>query len=211
MTTPPPSTSASRRDFLLGIGAVPLGVAVTSPPDDADDMAAAARLAGLEFTPEERDLAKKGLAEQRSHYAAMRQVTVPFELPPCASFDPLPVGQVRAEPIPRVPFPIRPDIALPAAENDLAFLSIAELASLLRKKRVTSQQLTELYLRRLAKFDPQLFCVVNLLREQALQRAAELDAELAGGRDRGPLHGIPYGAKDLFGWPGAPTTFGAAP
>jgi Asp-tRNA(Asn)/Glu-tRNA(Gln) amidotransferase A subunit family amidase len=211
MTTPPPR-SASRRDFLLGIGALPVGVAATGfPPDDADDMAAAARLAGLDFTAEERALAKKGLAEQRSHYTAMRQQTVPFELPPCASFDPLPAGQVRAEPIPRVPFPIRPDVALPAAETDLAFLSIAELASLLRMKRVTSQQLTELYLRRLAKFDPQLFCVVNLLRDQALERAKALDAELASGRDRGPLHGIPYGAKDLFGWPGAPTTFGALP
>ncbi|HEU4420249.1 MAG TPA: amidase [Planctomycetota bacterium] len=211
MTTPR-SPAASRRAFLLGVGAMPLGAAAAGfPRDDADDMAAAARLAGLEFTPEERTLAKKVLAEQRNDYAAMRQQTVPFELPPCASFDPLPVGQVRAEPVPRVPFPIRPDVALPADETDLAFLSVAELASLLRTKRVTSQQLTELYLRRLAKFDPQLSCVVTLLREQALERAKTLDAELQTGRDRGPLHGIPYGAKDLFGWPGAPTTFGAAP
>lgn len=208
-----PSTNRSRRDFLLGLGAAPAltGNLPLGVPDDADDMAAAARLAGLEFTADERQLATKQLAQQRSSYEAVRRLPIPFELPPCATFDPYPVGSPRPAPTGRVPFTIRNDVPMPANDTDLGFASIDELASLLRHGKVTSVRLTEQALQRLQRFDPQLFCVVTLLRDQALARAAELDAELASGKDRGPLHGIPYGAKDLFGWPGAPTTFGALP
>ncbi|MEO6593445.1 MAG: amidase [Planctomycetota bacterium] len=205
------STGANRRTFLLGLGMAPGATLLHRRVDDADDMAAAARLAGLEFTAEERALAANQLKQLREGYGAVRQLTIPFELPPCATFDPVPTGQARAAATGKVAFAIARDIAMPATDSDLAFASVAELASLLRQKLVTSRRLTELSLSRLQQFDPQLFCVVNLLRDQALARASELDAELAAGKDRGPLHGIPFGAKDLFGWPGAPTTFGAAP
>jgi Asp-tRNA(Asn)/Glu-tRNA(Gln) amidotransferase A subunit family amidase len=203
-------SSFDRRSFLFG-AAAPLATTLSVRIDDADDMAAAARLAGVDFTAEERQQAAARLKRLRDAYGALRQRTPPFELPPCAAFDPLPLGRSRAPATGRVAFPIPGDIAKPANDADIAFASVPALASWLRQRVVTSVQLTELALARLQRFDPQLFCVVNLLRDQALARAKGLDAELAAGTDRGPLHGVPFGAKDLFGWPGAPTTFGAAP
>lgn len=203
-------TPFDRRAFLLG-SAAPLALGATPRRDDADDMAAVARLADLPFTAEERQQAAGRLRRQRDHYAAIRSAGLPFELPPCAVFDPLPPGEARAPATGRVAFPIPPPAAPPADDLALAFATIPQLAGWLRQGHVTSTRLTALALARLAQFDPQLHCVVNLLRDQALARAKDLDAELAAGKDRGPLHGIPYGAKDLFGWPGAPTTFGAAP
>jgi hypothetical protein len=174
-------------------------------------MAAAGRLAGLEFAAADCAAAVGRLQDLRSGYAAIRKVAIPFALPPCATFDPLPPGTGLPQWTPKATIAIPTDTALPAGESGLAFASILELAGLLRQRLVSSVQLTTLALDRLARFDPRLHCVVTLLRDEALARAAALDAELAAGTDRGPLHGIPYGAKDLFAWPGAPTTFGAAP
>ncbi len=205
----PTDVGFDRRAFLLSgaaAGAMPGG----RPRDDADDMVAASRLAGIECSADEAKLAAGRLRSLRASYEAVRQQPIAFELPPCSVFDPLPPGRERAAATPRVAFGW-PQAKPPAGDSDLAFASIAQLASWLRQGLVTSVRLVELALARLQQFDPQLFCVVNLLREQALARAKELDAELAAGKDRGPLHGIPYGAKDLFGWPGAPTTFGAKP
>lgn len=200
-----------RRRFLLAAGCLPAAGTPRRRRDDPTDMAAFGRLAGLEFRAAEREQAKERLANLRDDYAALRARPVPFELPPCARFDPWPPGVPRPAPTGRVAVPIPPDVALPDRDVDLAFLSVLELASLLRQRKVTSRRLTELALGRLERFDPQLLCVVTLLRESALARADALDAELAAGQDRGPLHGIPFGAKDLFAWPGAPTTFGAEP
>lgn len=213
MSTPtPPTPRFGRRSFLLG-AAAPLALPGLpgQQADDADDMAAAGRLAGLAFDDRQRQQAKGQLQELRDGYAAVRQAKLPFTLPPCAAFDPLPPGASRPQWTPKATLSIPKDAPLPAAEADLAFAPLLDLASLLRQRKVTSVQLTQLALDRLQRFDPQLLCVVTLLREQALARAKDLDAELAAGNDRGPLHGIPYGAKDLFAWPGAPTTFGAAP
>jgi Asp-tRNA(Asn)/Glu-tRNA(Gln) amidotransferase A subunit family amidase len=99
----------------------------------------------------------------------------------------------------------------PANEEDLAFLSVAQLAALLRDRKVTSRALTELALGRLKRFDPVLKTVVTLTEERALKQAAQADAELKSGRWRGPLHGIPWGAKDILAVSGYPTTWGALP
>lgn len=208
-----PTDRFDRRTFLLGTAplAAPALARSAPRPDDADDMGAAARLCGLEFADAQRQQAKAQLQELRAGYAAVRKATLPFELPPCATFDPLPPSQGRPEWSPKAILAIPRDVALPTNEADLAFASVLDLASLLRQRKVTSVQLTQLALDRLQRFDPQLFCVVTLLRDEALARAKALDDELAAGSDRGPLHGIPYGAKDLFAWPTAPTTFGAAP
>ncbi len=99
---------------------------------------------------------------------------------------------------------------LPESLDDetLAFSSVAQLATLLRARRITSTQLTRLYLARLKKYDPLLKCVVTLTEELALEQAAAADREMSQGRFRGPLHGIPWGAKDLISVPGYPTTWG---
>src|SRR5207302_5182355 len=90
-------------------------------------------------------------------------------------------------------------------------LPVTELSALLRSRQVTSTELTRLYLGRLKRFDPLLKCVVTLTEDLALKQAAQADREIADGAYRGPLHGIPWGAKDLIAYPGYPTTWGATP
>jgi Asp-tRNA(Asn)/Glu-tRNA(Gln) amidotransferase A subunit family amidase len=105
----------------------------------------------------------------------------------------------------------RPAPALPASERELAHAPVAHLAQWLRQRKVTSRALTELSLKRLEAFDPKLKCVITLTREIALEQADRADRELAQGRVRGPLHGVPYGLKDLLDTAGVATTWGAEP
>lgn len=97
------------------------------------------------------------------------------------------------------------------SDADIAFKSVAELGAMLRAKQLSSVELTGLYLRRLQRFGPRLNAVVTLMPERALSEAKAADRDLAAGIDRGPLHGIPYGVKDLLAARGAPTTWGAEP
>jgi Asp-tRNA(Asn)/Glu-tRNA(Gln) amidotransferase A subunit family amidase len=98
----------------------------------------------------------------------------------------------------------------PTNEEEIAFLPVHRLAAAIRAKKITSVRLTTLYLDRLERYNPTLLCAVTILRERALKEAAAMDAELAAGKYRGPLHGIPWGVKDLFAVKGTPTTWGAA-
>lgn len=179
---------------------------------DAETLGAAERLANLRFTAEQRRPLVKGVTARTAGYAELRANPIPNHLVPAVTFDPKLAGvrvpsqdyQTAARP------PQLPDVARPATTDDLAFLPVAQLASLLRARRVTSRELTELALSRLKRFDGALSAVVNLTEERALRQADAADAELRAGRWRGPLHGVPWGAKDLFSVQGYPTTWGAA-
>lgn len=100
---------------------------------------------------------------------------------------------------------------LPAKDEDIAFASVAQLGAWIRARKLTSTRLTKIYLERLKRFDPQLHCVITLCEEHALKQAAQADKEIAAGKYRGPLHGIPWGAKDLLDTAGIATTYGAEP
>jgi Asp-tRNA(Asn)/Glu-tRNA(Gln) amidotransferase A subunit family amidase len=100
---------------------------------------------------------------------------------------------------------------LPAKDDDIAHASVTKLSRWIERKKLTSERLTQIYLKRIEQFNPQLRCVITLTRELALQQAKEADAEIAAGRYRGPLHGIPWGGKDLLDTAGIPTTYGAEP
>jgi Asp-tRNA(Asn)/Glu-tRNA(Gln) amidotransferase A subunit family amidase len=100
---------------------------------------------------------------------------------------------------------------LPTNENDVAFAPVTRLSRWIEQKKLTSERLTQIYLRRIEQYNPKLRCVITLTRELALQQAKEADAEIAAGRYRGPLHGIPWGGKDLLDTLGIPTTYGAEP
>lgn len=184
--------------------------------DDPEDLRAAGQLAGITFTAEEIRQAASRIARQREDMALLRQQPLPFSLAPCATFDPVPTGHPRPH---AGPAAIRNTLAWqplaglgdPPDDKTLAFASLDELATWLHDGRINSRRLTELALTRLEALDGRLLCVVTLLREEALARADALDAERRAGTVRSPLHGIPYGAKDLFAWPSAPTTFGAEP
>jgi Asp-tRNA(Asn)/Glu-tRNA(Gln) amidotransferase A subunit family amidase len=104
-----------------------------------------------------------------------------------------------------------PKVSMPADRNDLAYYSILQLASLIKSKKISSVELTQFFIDRIRKYGDSLQCVVSMTTELAMQQAAEADAEIAAGKYRGPLHGIPYGLKDLFAVKGTKTTWGAAP
>ena len=100
---------------------------------------------------------------------------------------------------------------MPADDEDIAFASVVQLSRWIEQRKLTSERLTQIYLARLQQFDPKLHCVITLTRDLALAQAKQADAEIAAGKYRGPLHGIPWGAKDLLDTAGIPTTYGAEP
>ncbi len=179
---------------------------------NAAAIAAAEEIAGLSFDDAERSMMVDGLKRNQSRIAALHKVEIPNSLSPALVFDPLPPGQYPPrEPkraMVRTPVPAR---RAPADPDELAFLPVTELSELIRRRVITSTWLTELYIQRLKRFDPVLHCVINLTEERAMTQARAADAEIARGKYRGPLHGIPWGAKDLLAVKGYPTTWGAGP
>jgi Asp-tRNA(Asn)/Glu-tRNA(Gln) amidotransferase A subunit family amidase len=168
----------------------------------------AQKLIGLDFNQAELDSLLDGLKEYLAGYDSLRKLSFPNRLPPALLFDPLPAGFHFQGPPGRLALhPV--DVKMPARFDDLAFYSVRELGELLRTKKVTSTALTKFFIGRLKKYDPMLFCVINLTEERALREAAKADSEIAAGHYRGPLHGIPYGAKDLLAARGYPTTWGS--
>ncbi|GAC1638833.1 MAG: amidase [Herpetosiphon sp.] len=169
--------------------------------------------AGLSFTLEERTLMLQGLEHAAEQYARIREVPIPNDLPPALLFAP---HCLVAEPQAPIAAPAStgrstPPPPRPTDLESLAFASVTDLSHLLRSRVVSSVELTEMYLRRLEQANSQLQCVVTLTPEIALAQARTADRELAAGTYRGPLHGVPYGAKDLLATAGIPTTWGAAP
>lgn len=111
----------------------------------------------------------------------------------------------------RATFTVEPWVgAVPRNPEDLAFLPAHRIAALIKARKITSRQITDIYLDRLQKLNPQLNCVVTLMADSARAEADAMDKELANGKYRGPLHGVPYGIKDLFATKGVPTSWGSA-
>ncbi|MBA3854272.1 MAG: amidase [Gemmatimonas sp.] len=214
--------SASRRSFLatcsaLGIGGSLLpGVLWAKVSEGAEittaTIAAAEEIAGVQYSEPEREQIVAALRRQATQVAELHAVTLPNAVSPAIAFSALPRPSALPKGESRPPILTRrPAASLPPSDADLAFASLATQADLLRRRLVTSARLTTLYLDRLERHNPRLLFATSLLRERALARARAADAEIARGRYRGPLHGIPWGAKDLLAVAGAPTTWGAAP
>lgn len=179
-------------------------------PVTSEMVETAAALAGVSLTAEQRAMMLDGLNGQRKSYAAIRALHIPNSVAPAYIFDPLPPGaSVDTERRP-IRLSKAPAIAtVPANLEELAFLSVRELAEYVRRKKVSSTALTEMYLTRLKRYDPLLHFVVTLTEERAMAQARAADRDIAAGRYRGPLHGLPWGAKDLLAVKGYPTTWGA--
>jgi Asp-tRNA(Asn)/Glu-tRNA(Gln) amidotransferase A subunit family amidase len=182
------------------------------PPISPEALAAAETLIGLEFTAAERELMLNDLAEQRQAYAGLRTVALANAVSPAFRFDPGPPDPpiASAPPLPDTRHATR-NTSAPADLEDVAFWPVTELAELIRSRQITSVVLTEMYLGRLKRYDPVLHCVITLTEERAREQARRADAEIAAGHYRGPLHGIPWGAKDLLATRGIRTTWGAEP
>ena len=165
----------------------------------------------IELTDEERDRLVRSVRQNKLEIERLRTVPLDHNDSPATFFRPLMSGDKNEIPV-RQPPSAQPknwsEQPIPESDEAIAFLPVSELAALIRSKRLTSTRLTTLYLKRLKKYGPMLRCVVNLTEELALKQAATADREIAAGNYRGPLHGIPWGAKDLISVPGYPTTWG---
>ncbi len=178
----------------------------------------AAELAGVgPFTAEQKKMMLDGLNDQRGGYDKIRALKLPNSVPPAYVFHPGPAARPAESRIAFVgstPQLIFNDLEsgepkAPANLEDLAFASLLELANLIYHRKITSVALTQMYIDRLKRYDPRLHFVITLTEERAIAQAKKADEELAAGHCRGPLHGIPWGAKDLLAVKGYPTTWGA--
>ena len=171
----------------------------------------AEQMAGLEFSAEERDAILERVNQNLERFEAMREISLHNSDFPALEFNPvLPGMQFESE---REPFTMSPTPAVEAPPNleEAAFWPVTRLSQLIRSRQVSSLDLTRMYLGRLKRFDPQIRCVITLTEDLALRLARRADQEIAAGRYRGPLHGIPWGVKDLAAARGYKTTWGAAP
>lgn len=183
-----------------------------APPQLTKDMLReAAAVAGLEFTDEQLDKMLKGVTENTMKLRELRKIEIDNSIAPPLYFNPVLPGMK----IDRTRRPFRastaPRVQRPPNMEDVAFWPVMGLSELLRTRQVTSVELTEMYLARARRYNPKLKCFVTITDDLALREARQADQEIAAGKYRGPLHGIPYGIKDLFAVKGYPTTWGAAP
>ncbi|UCS94552.1 amidase [Echinicola marina] len=198
--------------FLLGLVLLITGFVIgkRSQEISAEAISWAERLIGLEFLPSERDSMVSLLEEQMADYQAMRKTDLDNSVSPTITFNPLPHGFYPDQEQYDFNWGIK-NAELPAKDNDIAFMTVADLSTLIRNQKITSESLTKLYLERLKTYSDTLECLISLLEEEALNKAKMMDEEIKQGKYRGPLHGIPYGIKDLFAVKGTKTTWGAMP
>lgn len=175
------------------------------------DVLSATNIMGISMTEAEIDSLLPRLERVRGSYAALREKEIPNSLSPALVFNPVPPGYEIPSGSSKVQFTAPQKIKRPKDIAQLAFYSVLELAELIRTKQISSTELTQFFIARLKQHDPTLHCVISLTEELALQQAKKADAELAKGNYRGPLHGIPYGAKDLLATKQYKTTWGAMP
>jgi hypothetical protein len=178
-----------------------------------DQVVGALKLMGLEFQDSEIDMMLRGVNQAISNYETLRKADVPIDTEPAFAFHPgLPDRQpVKGPQRFDTTIPKAPAMKAPSNLEDLAFWRIVDLAPLLKSRAVSSTDLTKMYLARMQKYSPKLLCLITATEELALQQAAAADQEIRAGHYRGPLHGIPFGLKDLFDTKGILTTFGAEP
>jgi Asp-tRNA(Asn)/Glu-tRNA(Gln) amidotransferase A subunit family amidase len=232
--------SPSRREFLTASSLGILGAAAASglyaqnlsglPPG-----APPAFGAGPEFGPEvtvrtfaeaeklvqfsmidsEREMAartwRRTLASVYERRSGPRKLALESTLAPATEWNPLSPGLKPAEPRERFLVSRGQPSPLPSNDRDIAFATVTQLSGWVERRQLSSERLTRLYLERLERFNPQLRCAITITGDLALRQAKQADQEIAQGRYRGPLHGIPWGAKDLLDTAGIPTTYGAEP
>lgn len=171
----------------------------------------AERLIDLQFNDAERDSMLKSLEEQKVNYQQIRNIELNNNVPPSVLFNPIPAGFTFPAEQKQIIFSDYSNTVLPANKDELAFFTIGQLAELIRTKQVTSTELTKFFIERLKKYDPVLQCVITITEERAIRQAEITDAEIAAGKYRGILHGIPFGVKDLLATKDYKTTWGSVP
>ena len=212
-----------RREFMaclsgLGFGSGVLSDVLWAKVENSKDrqvtkemLAEAESFIGLEFTDEERELMIDGLNGQLKNYEQIREVSLDNSVAPAVQFNPVVSGVQPGAKQKKIKIS-KPGIKkLTANLEDVSFWTVTDLAGLIKSRKVSSVELTKMYLERLKKYDEKLKCIISLTEELAFEQARRADKEIASGRYRGPLHGIPWGAKDLLAVKGYKTTWGAMP
>jgi Asp-tRNA(Asn)/Glu-tRNA(Gln) amidotransferase A subunit family amidase len=215
--------SACRRKLASDSEALPPGSppAFGTSPDvgpsvSPSTFSEAEKLVQFELSVPERQIAagnwRKSMAPLYERRTGPRKFSPPSSLAPASRWDPVLPSQKGGPARNRFirPERVRED-TVPAADPDIAFASVSRLSRWIETRQLTSERLTRIYLDRLERFDPKLRCVITLTPDLALSQAQQADRDIAAGRYRGPLHGIPWGAKDLLDTAGIPTTYGAEP
>src|SRR3954451_1414790 len=189
--------------------------AAVGPEVSPETFVQAEKLVQLEMKPADIKMAadswRSNLAPLYERRTGPRKIAIEPQIAPYSRWDPVLPGQKHAQ--------LRDEFVrtksdpgpLPAKDEDIAFAPVTHLSRWIERKQITSERLTQLYLKRLQEFDPKLRCVITLTPELALAQAKKADQEIASGKYRGPLHGIPWGGKDLLDTAGIPTTYGAEP
>lgn len=171
----------------------------------------ASKVIGIEFTQTEKDSMITELQNYRDSYKTVRDLKLDNGVPPALNFNPIPAGKTFDKTQEPNNWNIPKDINLPENRSDLAYYTVAELASLIHQQKITSVELTNFFLDRIKQYDDTLEAVITVTEELALEQAQKMDREIANGNYRGPLHGVPYGLKDLFAVKEYKTTWGAMP
>jgi Asp-tRNA(Asn)/Glu-tRNA(Gln) amidotransferase A subunit family amidase len=171
----------------------------------------ASDLFGLSFSPAEKDSMIGNLKNQLGNFETLRKTKLDNSIPPSLVFNPLPIGFQPQQTQKSMDWGLPKSVSLPDKDSDIAYMPVHELAVLIQTKKITSERLTKIYLDRIKTYSDTLQCLITLMEDSALAKAKAMDQELAAGKYRGPLHGIPYGIKDLLAVKGTKTTWGAMP
>jgi len=192
-------------------GTAPAVGPVVSPITFAE----AEKLVQVELSDSERIVAaqswRENMAALYERRTGPRKVSLESTVAPYSRCDPVLPGQMAGPNRDRFVRTSAGPGPLPGSDENIAFATVTQLSHWIEQRKITSERLTNIYLERLEQFNPKLHCVITLTRELALTQARNADREVAAGKYRGPLHGIPWGAKDLLDTAGIPTTYGAEP
>ena len=169
----------------------------------------AQKIIGLDFTDAEADSMLDDLEEQRKNFAEIRKLKIPNSVSPPLNFNPLPVGYSFPDKANYFKVTASSTTRLPADKDQLAFFTVGQLAELIRSRQISSVELTRFFIDRIKKYNPLLMYAITITEERAMNQARKADAEIASGKYRGLLHGIPFGAKDLLATKDYKTTFGS--
>jgi Asp-tRNA(Asn)/Glu-tRNA(Gln) amidotransferase A subunit family amidase len=185
------------------------------PPVSTATFAEAEKLVQFEMSPADRQMAadswRRTLASLYERRTGPKKMAIEASVAPATRWDPVLPGLRRGPDRDRFVRTKTDPGPLPAGDAGIAFAPLTQLSRWIETRKLTSERLTGIYLERLQRFDPKLRCVITLTRDLALRQAKAADAEIAAGKYRGPLHGIPWGVKDLLDTAGIPTTWGAEP
>jgi Asp-tRNA(Asn)/Glu-tRNA(Gln) amidotransferase A subunit family amidase len=203
----PPTTAGAPPTFGTG--------PVTGPPVSATTFAEAEKLMQVTMLPDEREMAaatwRQTMAPLLERRVGPRKLALDPDVAPATQWNPSIIagssGPAR-DALVRSAIDAGP---LPASDADIAFSPVTRLSRWIERKSLSSERLTTIYLRRIEQFDPKLRCIITLTKDAALAQARQADAEIAAGKYRGALHGIPFGVKDLLDTAGIATTYGAEP